>query len=176
MKLIHLFGLLVSASVFVGADIAWASDASPEKLNFESTEDPKSHGRGRLRGPAEERMASLEPLAEGTARIVGKVLPKIESIGAKTVPKKAGHITVRARSGEHVLDLKTVAARLDWLILRNTAVERLALNILNETKEKLQRLSLDARVREAKAGERDIESQMELLTIRLLAKLSEPRT
>ncbi|CAI5740498.1 unnamed protein product [Hyaloperonospora brassicae] len=92
MKLLNLIALSVSASVFVAADIAWASNASPEKLNFESTEDPKSHGRGRLRGPAEERMASLEPLAEGTTRVVGEVLPKIESIGmsANTVAEKVG--------------------------------------------------------------------------------------
>ena len=175
MKLLNLIVLFVSTSLFVAADIAWASDASPEKLNFDSTEDPKSHGRGRLRGPMEERTAFLEPLAEGTARIVREVLPKIESAGmsTNTVAKKAGHVARRARSSEHVSHSKWVATQLDKLLSHNTRFERWATNKLQESEKTLQQLSLDAEVREAKAGQQETEIEIEMWISRLLAKLSE---
>ncbi|CAI5740480.1 unnamed protein product [Hyaloperonospora brassicae] len=104
MKLLNLNALFLSASLFFAADVAWASDASPEKLDLDSIEDTKSHRRGLLRGPAEERMAPGEPCAEGTARIIREVWPKIESIGmsTETVAENAGHVAIPSASGERI--------------------------------------------------------------------------
>ncbi|CAI5740501.1 unnamed protein product [Hyaloperonospora brassicae] len=92
MKLLNLIALSVSASLFVAADVAWASDASTKKLDLDSTEETKGHLRGSLRGPVEERVASLEPLAAGIVRLSGGVPAKIGTAGmsAEALAKNVG--------------------------------------------------------------------------------------
>ena len=87
MKLLNLIALFVSTSLFFAADVSWASNASPDPIK-----NTKSHARDLLRGPAEERVASLEPLAEGVVRVAGEVSQRIEGIGmsAETVAEKSG--------------------------------------------------------------------------------------
>lgn len=104
MKLINPIALSVSASLFAAADVAWASDASPAKLNYETIKDMES-GRGLLRGPAEERMRGFtDPIFHDGALVMAKILPKIESNDMrieKLAEKSNGHVAPPAASFEH---------------------------------------------------------------------------
>ncbi|CAI5740361.1 unnamed protein product [Hyaloperonospora brassicae] len=99
MKLMNLIALSVGASLFVAADLAWASDASPEKLDFESIGDMESG-----RGPAEERMEHVDPGSIGIFSDFIRTWPKIESADTrigKLAEKLSGHVALPAASVEH---------------------------------------------------------------------------
>ncbi|CAI5740352.1 unnamed protein product [Hyaloperonospora brassicae] len=104
MKLIKLIALSVGASLFVAADVAWASDASPEKLDFESIRGTDS-GRGPSRGPAEERMRGFtDAVYIGNRYGIEKIVPKIESADMgfeKVAEKLSSHVALPTASFEH---------------------------------------------------------------------------
>ena len=134
MKLLNLIALSVSASFFVAADVVRASDASPTKLDLDSTEDTKSQRRDRMRGPAEERMEHVDPALIGIFSDILKPWPKIESADTrigKLAEKLSGHVALPAASFEHhqggdamVKRSRSIRRRQPAALLTNGNMER----------------------------------------------------